>query len=120
MTSLLKALGVGVLSAMFFLTFSTMALAVDREVYDKPEATKSGKTMQGKVVKVDAHDANSQKWDVSVQNKETGEVVVLHIDKTTTRKDRQMDPDIGDNVTVKYDEKSKHAISFLTDASMSH
>ena len=116
MSRLLKAFGVGVLSATFYMTLATVALSVDREVYDKPEATKSGKTMQGKVVKVDARDANAQRWDVSVQNNETGEVVVLHIDKTTTRKDRQMDPDLGDNVIVKYDETSKHAISFLTDA----
>lgn len=116
MARLLKALGVGVLSAMFFLTFSSMALAVDREVYDKPEAIKPGKTMHGKVVKVDPHDANAQRWDVFIQNKETGEVLVLYIDKTTTRKESQMDPDVGDNVIVKYDEKSKHAISFLTDA----
>lgn len=116
MSRLLKTFGVGVLSATFCMTLATVALSVDREVYDKPEATQSGKTLQGKVVKVDARDANAQRWDVSVQNNETGEVVVLHIDKTTTRKDRQMDPDLGDNVIVKYDEKSKHAISFLTDA----
>ena len=120
MSRLLKAFGVGVLSATFCMTVATVAFSLDREVYDKPEAIQSGKTMHGKVVKVDAHDANSQKWDVSVQNKETGEVVVLYIDKTTTRKDRQLDPDLGDNVIVKYDEKSKHAISFLTDTSLSH
>lgn len=57
---------------------------------------------------------------MSVKSGETGEVVVLHLDKTTTRKDKQMDPALGDNVVVKYDEKSKHAISFLTDAPMSH
>ncbi|MGE0469354.1 MAG: hypothetical protein AB7L09_22615 [Nitrospira sp.] len=116
MNSLSKAVGIGFFSLVCCLTLSTAALSVDREVYDKPEAIKSGKTMNGKVVEVDARNSNAQRWDVSVQNHDTGEVVVLHIDKTTTRKDRQMDPDIGDNVIVKYDEKSKHAISFLTDA----
>ena len=116
MNSFSTAVGIGFLSLVCCLTLSTVALSVDREVYDKPEAITSGKTMNGKVVKVDARDSNAQRWDVSVQNHDTGEVVVLHIDKTTTRKDRQMDPDIGDNVIVKYDEKSKHAISFLTDA----
>ncbi|NGZ94563.1 MAG: hypothetical protein CV089_00260 [Nitrospira sp. WS110] len=116
MSRLLKAFGVGVLSATFCMTLATVALSVDREVYDKPEATKSGKTIQGKVVKVDEKDANMQRWDVSVQNGDTGEVVALHIDKTTTRKDQQMDPAIGANVIVKYDETTKHAISFLTDS----
>jgi methyl coenzyme M reductase gamma subunit len=120
MYSLSKVVGVGFLSLVCCLALSTAALSVDREVYDKPEAVTTGKTMHGKVVKVDERDADAQRWDVSVQNKDTGEVVVLHIDKTTTRKDRQLDPDLGDNVIVKYDETSKHAISFLTDASMSH
>lgn len=117
MYNVFKTIGIGVLSVTFCMACSTVAQSsADREVYDKPGAIQSGKSMKGQVVKVDARDANEQRWDVSVQNQETGEVVVLHIDKTTTRKDRQMDPDIGDNVIVKYDEKSKHAISFLTDA----
>lgn len=120
MYNLSKAVGIGFLSLVCCLSLSTVALSLDREVYDKPEATKPGKTMHGKIVKVDERDANAQQWDVSVQNKETGEVVVLHIDKATTRKNLQMEPDLGDNVIVKYDEKSKHAISFLTDTAMSH
>jgi methyl coenzyme M reductase gamma subunit len=117
MNSLSKAVGIGFLSLVCCLTLSTVAQSsADREVYDKPEATKHGKTMHGKVVKVDERDSNTQRWDVSVRNQDSGEVVVLHIDKTTTRKEGQMDPDIGDNVIVKYDETSKHAISFLTDA----
>ena len=116
MVTLSKVIGISVLSATFCMVLATVALSVDREVYDKAETVKSGKTIHGKVVKVDAKDANMQRWDVSVQNGDTGEVVALHIDKSTTRKDIQMDPAIGDNVIVKYDEKSKHAISFLTDA----
>ena len=120
MSSLFKACVVGSLSVTFCVALSTVALSVDREVYDKPAVQQPGKTIHGKVVTVDERDANMQRWDVSVQNVETGEVVALHIDKTTTRKDMQMNPTIGTNVVVKYDEKSKHAISFLTDARMSH
>lgn len=111
-----KFAGIGFVTLMLTVTMSTAALSVDREVYDKPEVLQAGKTMQGKVVKVDERDASLQRWDVSVQNGDTGEVVVLHIDKTTTRKDMQMHPAIGDNVIVKYDVNSKHAVSFLTDA----
>ena len=116
MSILLKTVRIGFLSLLTCAAMSTTAFSVDREVYDKPEVLQAGKTMQGKVVKVDERDAKIQRWDVSVQNGDTGEVVVLHIDKTTTRKDMQMHPAIGDNVIVKYDVNSKHAFSFLTDA----
>ena len=111
-----KLTGIGFVTLMLTVTMSTTALSVNREVYDQPEVLQPGKTIQGKVVKVDERDSNLQRWDVSVQNGDTGEVVVLHIDKTTTLKDRQMHPAIGDNVIVKYDVTSKHALSFLTDA----
>jgi len=52
-----------------------------------------------------------------VKDNDTGQVVVLHVDKTTTRKDIMMSPDLGDNVIAKYNEQ-KHAISFLTDQAM--
>jgi methyl coenzyme M reductase gamma subunit len=120
MYNLSKAVGVGFLSLVCCLALSTAALSLDTEVYDKPDIQHVGKTLHGKVVKIDERDANLQRWDVSVKSGETGEVIVLHLDKTTIRKDRQMDPVLGDNVIVKYDEKNKHAISFLTDASMSH
>lgn len=116
MSRLLRAFGVSVLSATFCMTLATVALSVDREVYDKPQAVHPGKTIHGKIIKIDELNANQQRWDVAVQNIETGEVVVVHIDKTTNRKEGQMEPDLGDNVIVKYDEPSKHAITFLTDA----
>ncbi|MDR4470122.1 MAG: hypothetical protein MRJ68_17785 [Nitrospira sp.] len=68
MSRILKTVGIGVLSVTFCTTPVTVALSVDREVYDKPEAIKSGKTIHGKVVKVDEKDANLQRWDVSVKN----------------------------------------------------
>lgn len=115
-----NAMRIGLLNLMTCAALSTVAFAVDREVYDKPVMQQPGKTMHGKVIKVDERDANLQRWDVSVQNGDTGEVVVLHLDKTTTRKESQMDPSIGANVIVKYDERSRHAISFLTDVPTSH
>jgi hypothetical protein len=116
MNSLSKAVGIGFLSFVCGLALSTVAFSVDREVYDKPQAVQPGKTIHGKIIKIDELNANQQRWDVSVQSIETGEVVVVHIDKTTNRKEGQMEPDLGDNVIVKYDEPSKHAITFLTDA----
>lgn len=120
MYRLTHAIGVGFLSLVCCLALSTAALSLDREVYDKPDVHHAGKTIHGKVTHVDTRDANHQRWNVSVKNGETGEVVVLHLDHTTMRKDTQMDPVLGDNVIVKYDEKNSHAISFLTDAPTSH
>lgn len=107
---------IGLFTVMLCTAIASTAFSVDREVYDKPEVHQPGKTMQGKVIAVNERDASIQRWDVSVQNADTGEVVVLHIDKTTTRKDMQMHPAIGDNVIAKYDVNTKHAVSFLTDA----
>lgn len=58
-------------------------------------------------------------WDVSVKNVATGEVVLLHLDKTTQRKEKAPDPALGDMVVVKYDDHSKHAFTFLKDGSPS-
>jgi hypothetical protein len=112
-----KALGFTVLAVVFSMGLSTLALAVDREVYDKPNV-QPGKIIKGKVMKVDAKAAQS--WNVSVKDGETGETVVLHIDKSTTRKDVMMSPDLGDNVIAKYNEQNNHAFSFLTDQATSH
>ncbi|UVT20334.1 MAG: hypothetical protein H8K03_21625 [Nitrospira sp.] len=109
-----KGLGIGLLSVLLLTSLSTVALSVDREVYDKPEV-QTGKTIKGKVMKVD--EEGSQAWQVSVKDGETGNVFVLHVDKTTTRKDNMMRPALGDNVIVKYNERG-HAISFLTDQHM--
>jgi hypothetical protein len=47
-----------------------------------------------------------------VENDETGEVVSLHLDKTTAREVTDVDPAVGEKVVVEYDKDSKHAISF--------
>lgn len=111
-----KAVGVSVLSFILCLALSTVAFSVEREVYDKPKVEQPGRTIHGKVVKVGERDAATHKWDVSVENGETGEVVSLHLDKLTARKETDKEPAIGDKVVVKYDEHSKHAISFVAES----
>lgn len=117
MRHLLKTIGLTFLTVMFSMGLSTLALSVDREVYDKPDV-RTGKIIKGKVMKVD--EKTAQSWNVSVKDRDTGETVVLHIDKSTTRKDIMMSPDLGDNVVAKYNEQNNHAFSFLTGQAMSH
>jgi hypothetical protein len=111
-----KAVGMSFLSLSFCMVLSTVALSTETTVYDKPDVQQPGRTIHGKVVKVVELDAATHKWDVSVENKETGEVVPLHLDKMTARKETAKNPAVGDKVVVKYDEHSKHAISFVEDA----
>lgn len=106
-----KILGVIVLTVMIGISLSTLALSVDRTVYDKPEML-AGKIIKGKVMNID--EKSAQSWNVSVKDRETGEVVVLHIDKSTTRKDIMLRPELGDYVIAQYNEHNNHAYSFLT------
>lgn len=116
MHSLSKGVGTGFLTLVCGLTFSIAVLAADRAVYDKPDVDVPGTTIYGKVVKVMERDAATHSWQVSVENVATGEVVQLHLDKATERKEKDPDPAIGDRVVVKYDDKSKHALTFVHDA----
>jgi hypothetical protein len=113
-----KTIGTTLLTGLFCIGLSTAALSVGTEVYDKPNV-QTGNTIKGKVMSVNADAKASQTWHVGVKDADTGQVVVLHVDKTTTRKDIMMSPDLGDTVIAKYNEQ-KHAISFLTDQAMSH
>ena len=115
-----KAVIVSVLSVALCMVLSTVAFSIEKEVYDKPDVQKAGRTIHGKVVKVAERDTATHKWDVSVENGETGEVVPLHLDKTTARKETAKNPAVGDKVVVKYDEHSKHAISFVEDTAPSN
>ena len=110
-----KAIGLTFLTVVLGTGLSTPAFSVDREVYDKPDV-QPGKVIKGKVMRVD--EKSPQSWNVSVKDRETGETVVLHIDKTTTRKNIMMIPDLGDNVIAKYNQQNNHAIIFLTDETM--
>ncbi|UVT20292.1 MAG: hypothetical protein H8K03_21400 [Nitrospira sp.] len=113
-----KTIGATLLAVLFCIGFPTIALSVDREVYDKPNV-QTGNIIKGKVMSVNPDAKAAQTWHVGVKDNDTGQVVVLHVDKTTTRKDIMLSPDVGANVVAKYNEQN-HAISFLTDQSMSH
>src|SRR6476619_5920896 len=102
-----KAIGLSLLTVVFGMSLSTLALSgTDRTVYDKP-GVQPGKIIQGKVMNVD--EKSSQSWNVSVKDGETGEVVVLHVDKSTERRDNMIRPDLGDDVIEKYNEQNNHA-----------
>ncbi|OQW34774.1 MAG: hypothetical protein A4E19_17815 [Nitrospira sp. SG-bin1] len=107
--------GVSFLTVTFGVVLATVALSAEREIYDKPDVQQPGRTIHGKVVNVVNRDVAAHQWDVSVENEQTGEVVPLHLDKTTARKATDKDPAVGDKVIVKYDEHSKHALSFVSD-----
>jgi hypothetical protein len=118
--SLSKTVGMSVLSVTCCMVLSTVAFSIEGAVYDKPDVQQPGRTIHGKVVKVVKRDAATHQWEVSVENGETGEVVPLHLDKTTARKETARDPAVGDKVVVKYDEHSQHAISFVADTPTSN
>lgn len=99
------------LTFMFCTSLPTLALSTDRTVYDKPDV-RSGKIVRGDVMNVD--EKSSQSWNVSVKDRETGKVVVLHIDKSTTRKSISLRPELGAYVIAQYNEQDNHAYSFLT------
>ena len=110
-----KYFGIGLITLACGVMLSTIVVAADRAVYDKPDVEVPGTTIYGKVVKVTERDAAKHAWEVSVENAATGEVVQLHLDKTTERKDKDPDPALGDRVVVKYNDSSKHALTFVKD-----
>lgn len=115
-----RTVAVAAVSLACYMVLSTVAFSVEQQVYDKPKVEQPGRTIHGKVVKVVKGDATKQKWDVSVENGQTGEIVPLCLDQTTARKETDNDPAVGDKVVVKYDEQSKHALSFVADTLMSN
>ncbi len=114
----LKVVGFSLLSVTVCMVLSTVTFSEDK-IYDKPAVQQPGRTIHGKIVNVVKGDAAKHQWDVSVQNGETGEVVPLCLDKTTARKEPNTEPTVGDEVVVKYDEQSKHALSFVAKAAIS-
>lgn len=72
--------------------------------------SKPGKTIKGEVVRVDG--------ESYFVKQEDGKLVRMHVDRTThTQSSMKAKP--GDNVVAKIDGQG-HAISFLTDQSLSH
>lgn len=118
MQSVWRVVGAAILSMWWCVTEPTVAFSLDEQGNDIPAAQQSGKTIHGKIVKVVKSDAATHTWDVSVESEETGEMVALHLDKTTARKVTDIDPAVGEKVVVKYDENSMHAISFATVAAI--
>ncbi|MGC4095684.1 MAG: hypothetical protein QM706_01090 [Nitrospira sp.] len=110
MQFILKTNGTTWLTALFCVVVSTVAPCIYAEVYE-PDV-QPGKTIKGKVTQVDPKD--SQTWQVSVVDSDSGKMIMLHIDNTTTREDIMLSPKVGENVIVKYNERN-HVISFLTD-----
>ncbi len=115
MRLMLKGIGVAFLTAFVGMGMATHALSVDRVVYDKP-SVKIGKILRGKVLHVD--EKSPQSWNVIVQDQETGEMVIIHINERTNKKDIMMRPDLGDNVVTRYNQENNHAYFFLTDETM--
>lgn len=113
----IRAIGVGCFGLVLCMALTPLVFSADKAVYDKPNVEEPGTTIFGKVVQVVERDAAAHKWDVSVENKATGEVVLVHLDKTTAKKEKTPDPAIGDQVVVKYNEQSKHALTFVWDSS---
>jgi len=112
MTFMSRILGPTVLTVTIGMGLSTLAFSgTDRTIYDKP-TLQTGKIIQGKVMNID--EKSSLSWNVSVADRETGEIVVLHIDKDTTRKSFRLKPDLGDYVIAQYNKHNNHAYSFLT------
>lgn len=115
MNGLSKWVGAGFVPVVCAVFLSTMVIAAERAVYDKPDVEVPGTTIYGKAIKVAERDAAKHTWDVSVENAGTGEVVQIQLDKTTERKDKDTDPALGDRVVGKYDDHSKHALTFVKD-----
>lgn len=111
----IQFVGVGLAIFLYGITLSLPVMAADHAVYDKPDVEVPGTTIYGKVVKVTEIDATKQVWDVAVENAATGDVFQLHIDKSTERKEKDSNPAVGDRVVVKFNDTSKHALTFVKD-----
>ena len=115
--SMSKIFGMTALAVMTGIGLPIFAISSsDRTVYEQP-TVQPGKIINGKVMNVVKLKGNPDQpaWQVFVKDRETGELVLLHVDQDTTRKDIRVSPDLGDNVIAKYNEQNNHAYSFLTD-----
>lgn len=117
MQSAWKVVGVSVLSVMGCLALFTVTFSFEGQGNDMPAIQQLGKTIHGNIVKVVKSDAASYTWDVSVEDDETGEVITLHLARSTAKMVTDIDPAVGEKVVVKYDENNKHAITFAAVAS---
>jgi uncharacterized protein YdeI (BOF family) len=113
---------VGVLSCSFFLCLglSTVASSGDQlnsghsegKVWtvDDKDRFVAGKEVKGEIVKIDGENY--------VVREASGAEVRMHVNASTEKKSN-MTPKVGEHVLAKVDAKG-HAVSFLTDAAVSH
>lgn len=113
---------VGVLSCSFFLCLgvSTVAFSADQFntghsggkiwTVDDKDRFVAGKEVKGEIVKIDGENY--------VVRESSGAEVRMHVN-ASTEKNSKMTPKVGEHVLAKVDAKG-HALSFLTDAPISH
>jgi len=113
---------VGVLSCSFFLCLglSTVASSADQFntghsggkiwTVDDKDRFVAGKEVKGEIVKIDGENY--------VVREASGAEVRMHVDANTEKRS-SMRPKVGEHVLAKVDAKG-HALSFLTDAPVSH
>jgi hypothetical protein len=120
MVSIHKVVGVLSCSFVLCLGLSTIASSEDQVntghssgkiwlVGDKDRFV-SGKEVKGEIVKIDGENY--------IVREASGVEVRMHVDARTEKRSN-MTPKVGEHVLAKVDTKG-HAVSFLTDASVSH
>ena len=120
MGSVPKILGVLSYSFLVCLGLSTVAFSADQLntgrmsgkiwTVDDKDRFVSGKEVEGEIVKVDG--------EHYVVREASGAEVRMHVDAKTEKRSN-MRPKVGEHVLAKVDAKG-HALSFLTDAPVSH
>lgn len=120
MVSIHKLVGVLSYSFLLCLGLSTVASSADQlttshsggniwTVNDKDRSV-SGKEVKGEIVKIDGENY--------VVKEASGAEVRMHVN-ASTEKNSKMTPKVGEHVLAKVDAQG-HAVSFLTDAPVSH
>ena len=107
MVSIQKVVGVLSCSFLLCLSLSTVASSADKLTTGQ---FVPGKEIKGEIVKVEGENY--------VVRDTSGAEVRMHVDASTQKKSNML-PKVGEHVLAKVDAKG-HAVSFLTDAPISH
>jgi len=120
MGSIIKVVGVMSCGFLLCLGLSTVASSADKlntgqsggKIFtvDDKERFAPGKEVKGEIVKVDGENY--------VVREGTGAEVRMHVDSSTEKRSNLM-PKVGEHVIAKVDAKG-HAVSFFTDAPVTH
>lgn len=120
MVSIPKIVGVLSCSFLLWLGLSTVAFSADQFntgyssgkiwTVDDKDRFVAGKEVKGEIVKIDG--------EHYVVREASGAEVRMHVDAKTEKRSNML-PKVGEHVLAKVDAKG-HALSFLTDASISH